>query len=404
MINVKEFSIKNRENIQVLEKAKRKSAPPKISYEVVYENEIDFMVRRKTSRTSMMLVYLISQNSFYILNEKTNEVFDLNNESLKKFGICYRGTYGKVGCIYKEGFFKKVAWIKQNRDILDLKNRKGKLYMFKKGVYDKTCYNLDYYIEVSPKLLEYCIENLGLLKSGDAKVLKDSQFKFMFEVCENVNYNKAIEMIEILKNSRMKPNWYGSDYERIFKIKKEYNLDFDRMIQYIFFDLYTQGISDLSFISTYEDYLRMTMAYNNKIKEKYPMYLATEHDKILLKHNILTDEGKKKLFKNVVANQKELSHKGRVFSIVVPEKSQDLIDEGVQLSHCVGTYIDHVIKGTYKIVFMRKNESIEESVLTVAIDTNNEVSQVEGMCRRKPNKEEKEFIKMWAKKKNLTYK
>jgi hypothetical protein len=93
-------------------------------------------------------------------------------------------------------------------------------------------------------------------------------------------------------------------------------------------------------------------------------------------------------------------HKDKTYAIIIPECVKDIIKEGDSLSHCVASYVDDVIKEKCRLVFLRYRETPEESLITIEV-RNGVVRQVKGKGNRRPIVEEIEFVKAWAKKKEL---
>ena len=95
------------------------------------------------------------------------------------------------------------------------------------------------------------------------------------------------------------------------------------------------------------------------------------------------------------------------FTIFYPEKPEDIVREGSELHHCVGSYIKRIIRGNNIILFLRKNEELDKSLVTVDIIPINdglfEIEQAHGKCNccisEIPGVTE--FIKKWANKFNI---
>ena len=58
-----------------------------------------------------------------------------------------------------------------------------------------------------------------------------------------------------------------------------------------------------------------------------------------------------------------------VYSIVRPTSPEDVIREGNDLDHCVGSYIDRIIQKESNIVFLRRTDDLDTSLVTVEILT-----------------------------------
>ena len=135
-------------------------------------------------------------------------------------------------------------------------------------------------------------------------------------------------------------------------MESPYNINLRRFIDYILFDLYAQGYSSVerTFFKEYMDYLQMQQGFYGKVKEKYPAHFKTEHDIMALKVNqaklIATCEN----FSEQSEAIKDLAYTGSKYSIVIPTKPEELAEEGINLSHCVGQYIDRVANGECHIL------------------------------------------------------
>ena len=94
-------------------------------------------------------------------------------------------------------------------------------------------------------------------------------------------------------------------------------------------------------------------------------------------------------------------YKNEKYQIVCPKNGRDLIDEGRNQHNCVKNYEGRILEGEEMIFFMRKNECLEHSLVTIELFLNGDLRQIFRSCNQPPSKEELEFIKEWAKVKNL---
>lgn len=173
--------------------------------------------------------------------------------------------------------------------------------------------------------------------------------------------------------------YYRQKTDELSKVISEYGVDPKRLIEYLCFDVYTQGFVSMP-INTYMDYLQMAKYVDDgKIKDKYPKYLLTTHDIYSLRYSQMKIEIDKKKFadnykkfKDKYSVEGNTLFKTKTLEMIIPEKPQDLINEGIALGHCVGSYVEKVAKGICLILFVRKNLSIDNSYLTVEIVPCNE--------------------------------
>lgn len=130
------------------------------------------------------------------------------------------------------------------------------------------------------------------------------------------------------------------------------------------------------------DYIKMADKYGVKI-DKYPSQLKRQHD--ILSKNVLAlsvdSPELEERFKNSVDKYKNVEKiisikdvdddgneiiKEFVFS--VPRRIKDIVEEGTDLHHCVGSYSDRIINGLSRVVFLREKETPNKSFITIDID------------------------------------
>lgn len=160
--------------------------------------------------------------------------------------------------------------------------------------------------------------------------------------------------------------------------------------------------------------------YYNMFKDLYPniepvsIYDIKTSEQIKHLHDQINDIYKineSKLFSESYLKIKETFPKyefsDEEFTIFYPEKPEDIVREGSELHHCVGSYIKRIIRGNNIILFLRKNEELDKSLVTVDIIPINdglfEIEQAHGKCNccisEIPGVTE--FIKKWANKFNI---
>jgi hypothetical protein len=90
------------------------------------------------------------------------------------------------------------------------------------------------------------------------------------------------------------------------------------------------------------------------------------------------------------------------FQIVQLLKTEELIEEGETLEHCVATYNSLCAKNYLTIFSLRKKDEINEYHSLITIEVNHdEITQMRGLKNRKSNAIEKLIIKEWAYKNQL---
>lgn len=157
-----------------------------------------------------------------------------------------------------------------------------------------------------------------------------------------------------------------------------------------------EGIKYASAIIILRDYASMHAKMDITEFKKYPKFLKSNHDIINNEYKNYKQEYDAKVFSKKV--RKELAFKCKEFLVVMPDSPNDIKEEGRQLSHCVGSYIERIVKGETQILFLR----VEEEVSLLTLEVRDEVLiQAKGYGNRAPEKKEIEFIKKYAQKKEL---
>lgn len=141
----------------------------------------------------------------------------------------------------------------------------------------------------------------------------------------------------------------------------------------------------------YDDYINMLHEIGNHSDEDmvlFPKNLEAEHDKLVGIINALKQEEELKLEKREKVLMQEISsrlkkyeYKNNEYQVVAPNELKDIVDEGIELSHCVGSkhYLDKHKKGEETIMFVRKASDKSTPFYTMTfVDSKNKVTQIHG--------------------------
>lgn len=139
-----------------------------------------------------------------------------------------------------------------------------------------------------------------------------------------------------------------------------------------------EAIDDMSFlIRELYDYANMMSQLSRKYN-KYPRNFLTTHKIACRNYNRLRKEFSEELFKKRINKEYECSFGDYIF--IYPQSTQDIKDESCMQNNCVASYIDRVIDGKCHILFLRKKNKPNESLVTIEV-VNNHIVQ----ARRKFN-------------------
>ena len=83
----------------------------------------------------------------------------------------------------------------------------------------------------------------------------------------------------------------------------------------------------------------------------------------------------KRIAENYAKHSKAFEFEYGDFTVVLPTTAQDLIDEGRNMHHCVGGYVNNIIEGTDYIVFIRRKDNPEQCYLTCEVLTDGRIRQ-----------------------------
>lgn len=190
-------------------------------------------------------------------------------------------------------------------------------------------------------------------------------------------------------------NKYSGNYskirtgEKFHELISTYNYNLKSLVEYIEYLFRYEGLdSTESIINELNDYARMSSTISNKYN-KYPRNFLTTHRITCRNFNRIVKDYPEDVFKRRIDKSLEFEHGD--YKIIYPECIQDIKDEAVSLQHCVASYIDGVIEGKRHIMFLRKADSLENSLVTLEI-VNGEIVQARGLYNRNLNEKEQEVV------------
>ena len=380
---------------------------PSVAYEVVLENNTDFILRRQTQKAQKELVILISQGLYYIRDCKNGAIDPVTIGNLRSF---LRDL--KDSCIA----LQQVNWLgtlfKESAEFIIIVTGDPTLS-------DMCRHNVPISHEEPRKHVRYWEQNKRLFTrvaqlfptrttvSGKYQ----SSIPIIFWIEEHYGANEAMYFAKQLVRSGVQemrfslsyhynPTYETNSFAKI--MESEYNINLRRFIDYICFDLYRQGYGEVngSFFQEYMDYLSMQKNFYGKVKDKYPEHFKTAHDVMALKVNLARAAEQCQNFAEQAEQVKDLEYSAQGYCIVVPTEPRELADEGINLSHCVGDYIDRVASGECHILFLRRRSAPGQSLVTLQL-CGQSICQAQGANRRSPTQAERKFLLHWGREKQI---
>lgn len=190
----------------------------------------------------------------------------------------------------------------------------------------------------------------------------------------------------------------GDLYEGIHEIVSQFNISIKVLINRIIKASFTENLAPRDFVKLASDYIIMSRAMGLAIPEKMPKDIVKDHDLISAQFRYVQDKLIEKQFKANVAKNKLLLTKlpeNKYFTIISPETPNDLIEEGLIMHHCVGTYVNRYAAGGSKIFFVRRKDAIDEPFVTLEVNAKNRLIQAKAYANSNPAAEVMEFIHEW---------
>lgn len=354
------------------------AAKPKVSgYDVVLQNNSDFIIRRKTAKLEQDLVVLVSKDLYYLKNVKTGAVESLSESNLRTFlRNLQDGMIPLDQVLWMPHLFKESA-DRIYRVVTDAKFAEMCRHNVMGNVREPSWYYR--YWDQNSKLLIRLNTLFPTISDGKNGKYQNS-IPLIYELERRYGANEAIYFAEQLVRSGIQSFECGAKHNYLDSathdtdgftrlLDKDFNLNLRRLIDYVLFDLYRQGYAKINsaFWTEYYDYLRMQKEFHGKIREKYPESLKTAHDVIALKVNLARQAAVCKDFSDRVGEVEHLAYEGSRYCIVVPSQPKELADEGINLSHCVGDYISRVASGDCHILFLRRKHAPDQSLVTLQL-------------------------------------
>ena len=243
-------------------------------------------------------------------------------------------------------------------------------------------------------------------KEKNPNKLTDCVILTTLNILKHFGYNEADYFLKQVDESPMSFQLdfrsYALNYQDLVSFSENFGLQFHRLLEYIFFEFYNQGISEIDndIMRTYRDVLNMQLNMYGKINEKYPKYLKVYHDQINLKYNIWVKFHDEEVLLNNLSRVKNLAYHDSQYQIIIPKSSQEIVQEGIDNHHCVASYVDDVIAGRTSILFMRTLSEPETSLITLEYH-DGALYQSKGLSNRHVNDEENGFLLKWMKLKKI---
>jgi hypothetical protein len=157
-------------------------------------------------------------------------------------------------------------------------------------------------------------------------------------------------------------------------------------------------IAVTNFAQLFRDYLNMKEVdepiYPDNLKEAHDL-AADSYEK---RRREKIEQERIEAFSRNVDNYRNLIDEVDDYKFIVPEEPDDLIKEGRRMNHCVGGYVNNVINGISKIIFVRKED---EPYITIEV-RGKAIVQAKKFRNERPDENDDKLIRNWTGRKELT--
>ena len=192
---------------------------------------------------------------------------------------------------------------------------------------------------------------------------------------------------------------YELKYSSMKKLLNYFSKQFDN------YNIYETGkhyYGKSSVLSTFRDYISDCIKLGmdtTKDQVVFPKDLFIAHQNTIKQIKMVKNQKFDVLIKDRAKILEKYIFKCDGLMIRPAMSSQDLIDEGSALTHCVATnYTESYANGKTNILFIRKTSELDKSYYTIEIKQD-KIIQVHGKNNRSPSVDVQEFIKAFTSKK-----
>lgn len=367
-----------------------------------------------------------------VYKEKQFLIFDFEDGNTVKYDFATKTCIGKSGKVVKnlctqlrgislDEVFEGCTDV-QYRKFLKFVQREGDYYgrglsnigtilnrvsdfsnyeqLFSAGIEDIIGNKFKYNINEIPKgLIKLCRENNLKISNMFLEFYRENPDAYT--LAYNLEYitldNNDVYKILTSYESKQVRGGYWWRYENICifnKLIKEYNYNAKALLLYIDQLKTFEALEDTNWIlKELYDYVEMMSKLSPKF-DKYPRHFLTTHKIACRNYNRLKQQFIEEDFQKRI--NKDMERTFGDYRFIYPDSTQDIKDESVAMNNCVSSYINKVISGECDILFLRKKDKLDKSLVTIEV-RNNKIVQALQRYNHPLTKEQSEVVELWNK-------
>lgn len=272
---------------------------------------------------------------------------------------------------------------------------------FSAGIEDIIDYKLSYTINDIPKgLIRLCKDHKILLSDIFLKLYKRNSDGYLLAYNQEYISLTNEDIYNILSRYENVKEYYGQgrwDYSYVKvgtfnDLIEEYGYTVKGLMNYLDYLKTYEALDNVDdIIGEIHDYANMMKRISNKF-DKYPRHFLTTHKIACRNYNRLKQEFIEEDFKSRI--NKDMEHTFGDYVFIYPTCTQDIKDESTQMNNCVASYIDKVIDGNCHILFLRKKDNPDKSLVTIEV-RNNQIVQALQKYNHPLTNEQQAIVDKW---------
>ena len=248
--------------------------------------------------------------------------------------------------------------------------------IFSAGIEEIVSGNFSYQISDIPKgLIKLCKTHSITLSNEFLKFYKENPDSYLLAYKLQPDYISLTDadVYNLLSYESQIKDYYGErtwEYRWVKistfnKLINDFGYNAKALMMYIDYLKTYEAITDMGWlIHEIYDYASMMDRISHKF-DKYPRHFLTTHKIASRNYNRLKERFIEEDFKKRIDEEMEKTFGDYCF--IYPKCTQDIKDEAVQQNNCVASYIKRVIDGDCHILFLRKKEHPDKSLVTIEV-------------------------------------